>query len=74
MSWSSINILLLNTCLKDEELKETVEAGRQMEESFGHLFDLIIVNYDLDRAYDELLDAINRLQIEPQWVPVHWTT
>jgi guanylate kinase len=45
-----------------------------MEESFGHFFDLIIVNYDLDRAYDELLSAINRLEVEPQWVPAHWVS
>ena len=43
-----------------------------MEENFGHYFDMIIVNTDLDRSYDELLTEINRLEVEPQWVPAVW--
>ena len=63
-----------NYSLQDDEIKEIIESGRQMEDLFGQFFDQIIVNYDLDRAYDELLNAINRLEVEPQWVPLHWVT
>jgi len=45
-----------------------------MEDVYGHYFDMIIVNQDLDRAYDELLSEINRLELEPQWVPIAWLT
>jgi MAGUK p55 subfamily member 5 len=45
-----------------------------MEEAYGQYFDMIIVNQDLDRAYDELLAEINRLEVEPQWVPIQWVT
>ena len=45
-----------------------------MEDNFGHYFDLVIVNFDLDRSYDEFLAEVNRLEIEPQWVPSHWVT
>ena len=45
-----------------------------MEDNFGQYFDFIIMNYDTDRAYDDLLREINRLEVEPQWVPAQWLT
>ncbi|XP_064601586.1 protein PALS1-like [Liolophura sinensis] len=58
--------------LSDEELKEIIEKAREMEENYGHYFDYILVNSDMDKAYDELLAEINRLEVEPQWVPRVW--
>ena len=60
--------------MQDEDLKQIIEKAREMEDNFGHYFDMIIVNQDIDRAYDELLAEINRLELEPQWVPFHWVT
>lgn len=57
---------------QDEELKETIEKAREMEEQYGHYFDLIIINQDVDRAYHQLLHEINMLEREPQWVPAAW--
>lgn len=58
----------------DDELKTIIEKAREMEDTYSHYFDMIIVNQDLDRAYDELLAEINRLELEPQWVPVQWVS
>lgn len=58
--------------LQDEALKDVIEKGREMEETYGHYFDYVLVNMDLDRSYDELLQEINRIETEPQWVPIHW--
>ncbi|XP_062296399.1 protein PALS1 isoform X2 [Scomber scombrus] len=57
---------------KPEELRDTIEKAREMEQSCGHLFDAIIVNTDQDKAYTELLRLINKLDTEPQWVPCSW--
>ena len=57
---------------QEEELKEIIEKAREMEENYGHYFDLIIVYFDSNRAYTELLSEINRLEVEPQWVPAAW--
>lgn len=57
---------------QDEQLKEVIEKGREMEEAFSHFFDYILVNMDLDRSYEELLQEINRIETEPQWVPLAW--
>uniref|UniRef100_A0A8C2ZC73 Protein PALS1 n=1 Tax=Cyclopterus lumpus TaxID=8103 RepID=A0A8C2ZC73_CYCLU len=57
---------------KPEELRDVIEKAREMEQSCGHLFDAIIVNTDQDKAFNELLRLINKLDTEPQWVPCSW--
>nr|XP_033806641.1 MAGUK p55 subfamily member 5 [Geotrypetes seraphini]XP_033806642.1 MAGUK p55 subfamily member 5 [Geotrypetes seraphini]XP_033806643.1 MAGUK p55 subfamily member 5 [Geotrypetes seraphini]XP_033806644.1 MAGUK p55 subfamily member 5 [Geotrypetes seraphini]XP_033806645.1 MAGUK p55 subfamily member 5 [Geotrypetes seraphini] len=57
---------------KPDELREIIEKAREMEQNNGHYFDTAIVNTDLDKAYQELLRLINKLDTEPQWVPSTW--
>lgn len=57
---------------KDDELKDIIEKAREMEENYGHYFDMIVINSDVDKAYAELLKEINILEKEPQWVPTSW--
>ncbi|KAL4238801.1 protein localization to myelin sheath abaxonal region [Mactra antiquata] len=59
--------------IKDDRLRDTIEAAREMEDKFGHYFDHILVNTDMDKAFDELMEVINKIEVEPQWVPVAWT-
>ena len=49
-----------------------VTKAREMEEMYGHYFDKTIVNTDLERTFDELKQAIDKLDVEPQWVPAFW--
>merc|ERR1712029_831528 len=56
----------------DDELEEIIERAREMEEKYGHYFDMIIIYSDPDRAYQQLLEEINLLEREPQWVPSAW--
>ena len=58
--------------MQDEDLKEIIEKAREMEEQFDHYFDLIIINQDVESAYQRLLHEINMLEREPQWVPAVW--
>ncbi|XP_043929959.1 protein PALS1 [Protopterus annectens] len=57
---------------KPEELRDIIEKAREMEQNYGHYFDAAIVNSDLDKAYQELLRLVNKLDTEPQWVPSTW--
>lgn len=57
---------------QDEELKEIIATARDMEARWGHLFDMIIINNDTERAYHQLLAEINSLEREPQWCPASW--
>jgi len=58
--------------VSDTELRETIERAREMEERFGHFFDMVVVHAEPERAYQELLREINVLEREPQWVPAAW--
>lgn len=49
-----------------------VMSAQKMEDNYGHYFDKIIVNTDLERTFDELIKAINELESKPQWVPIRW--
>ncbi|XP_045478813.1 protein PALS1 isoform X2 [Harmonia axyridis] len=57
---------------KEEELKDIIEKAREMEDKYGHFFDMVIINNDTERAYHQLLGEINSLEREPQWVPAAW--
>ncbi len=58
--------------VNDDELKEIIERAREMEDAYGHYFDMVISYADSERAYHMLLEEINLLEREPQWVPASW--
>ncbi|EJW75353.1 hypothetical protein WUBG_13742 [Wuchereria bancrofti] len=58
--------------IKDEQLKLILNEGKTTEKHYGHLFDRIIVNVDLDRSLKELKEIVRRLEMEPHWVPSFW--
>ncbi|KAL8616883.1 hypothetical protein ACOMHN_041802 [Nucella lapillus] len=55
-----------------EELEEIEEASRKLEERYGHVFDMTILNDSLTDATTDLLMVASKLEKEPQWVPVGW--
>uniref|UniRef100_A0A8D8U240 MAGUK p55 subfamily member 5 n=1 Tax=Cacopsylla melanoneura TaxID=428564 RepID=A0A8D8U240_9HEMI len=57
---------------KDEDLKDTIEKAREMEEKYGKYFDMVIINKDNESSYQEIIDQVNYLEREPQWVPSTW--
>lgn len=62
----------LGSNLKEDDLKNIINEAKLMEIEFGHYFDKVIVNYDLDRSFQELRTDIHRLETEPQWVNAEW--
>lgn len=68
-----ILVIVYMLLLQDDDLREIIERAREMEDKFGHFFDYVLVNVDMDKAFDELLTEINRIEVEPQWVPMTWT-
>ncbi|KFQ36431.1 MAGUK p55 subfamily member 6, partial [Mesitornis unicolor] len=58
--------------LTDTDLKKTVDESARIQRAYNHYFDLTIVNDNLDKAFEKLQMAIERLRLEPQWVPISW--
>ncbi|KAG8197875.1 hypothetical protein JTE90_024274 [Oedothorax gibbosus] len=56
----------------DTEFHEIIYAGHKLEFLYGHMFDAVIVNDDLLRAFQDLLHIIKLVETVPQWVPASW--
>jgi MAGUK p55 subfamily member 5 len=57
---------------KENDLLDIIDKGREIEEIYGHYFDQIIRNNDMDATYEELFQTINSVQNEENWVPINW--
>jgi MAGUK p55 subfamily protein 5 len=53
-------------------LLDIIDKGREIEETYGHFFDKIIRNSEMDKTYEELFETIQNVQNEENWVPVKW--
>ncbi|XP_039596170.1 MAGUK p55 subfamily member 2-like isoform X2 [Polypterus senegalus] len=72
MNKAAIEAGVLTKQLTETELKRTVEESGRIQRAYGHYFDLTITNDNLERCFRSLQGALERLNAEPQWVPVSW--
>lgn len=63
---------LSSVCRQDVDLRKTVDESARIQRAYSHYFDLTIVNDNLDKAFETLQAAVDKLCSEPQWVPVNW--
>ena len=61
-----------NEPLKEADLLSIIDKGREIEELYGHFFDKIIRNVDMDKTYYELVASIEKVQNDEHWVPAAW--
>ncbi|XP_051968259.1 MAGUK p55 subfamily member 7-like isoform X2 [Xyrauchen texanus] len=57
----------------EEDYQEMIRASQIMESQYGHLFEKVIVNDDLTTAFNELKQALRKVETETHWVPISWT-
>ncbi|KAK2096182.1 Protein pals2, partial [Saguinus oedipus] len=55
----------LLTVVLDSDLKKTVDESARIQRAYNHYFDLIIINDNLDKAFEKLQTAIEKLRMEP---------
>lgn len=67
-------IILFLWCdgVQAEDMRELQEKACEMENSYGHWFDVVITHSDLNGSVFDLLKHVNKLDTEPQWVPYSW--
>ncbi|CAH1134855.1 unnamed protein product [Ceutorhynchus assimilis] len=56
----------------DGSLERLAKESEMLKQAYGHYFDLIIVNNDIDETIGALETAIEKVQTTPQWIPVSW--
>ena len=49
-----------------------IGASRELEDNYEKFFDLTVVNEDVEDACNSIIDAVERLEQEEQWVPLDW--
>lgn len=57
---------------RENDLLDIIDKGREIEEQYGHFFDKIIRNSDMEKTYNELTDTIEKVQNEENWIPARW--
>ncbi|XP_063046080.1 MAGUK p55 subfamily member 2a [Engraulis encrasicolus] len=72
MNTSAIEAGVDTKPLTDLELKRTVDESGRLKQAYGHLFDLALVNENLDETYRTLKDSLQSMNATSQWVPVGW--
>lgn len=61
-----------NGDVADESLQRLAKESEALQKTYGHLFDLTIVNNDIDDTIRLLESSFDGLHTTPQWVPVSW--
>lgn len=57
---------------QDEDFHNSIEESIQIERTYRHLFDDIVVIDNMQASFEKILDKIENLEKEPQWVPARW--
>jgi hypothetical protein len=57
---------------EDEDLQLTVEESARLFRIYENYFDIVLVNNDFNRTFEQLREAIDALSMAPQWIPISW--
>ncbi len=49
-----------------------LRTANDMDRLYGHYFDRILVNDDLEMTVNELRKIILDIETEPHWIPTSW--
>lgn len=57
---------------EDEDLQATIEESQRLFRTYETQFDLVLVNNNFEKTFEQLREALDALSTEPQWVPIDW--
>jgi len=63
---------LCHMCFQEEDLRQTVEESACLQRTYEKYIDLVLVNEDFDITFRKVVEALDALSTEHQWVPVNW--
>nr|XP_032294502.1 MAGUK p55 subfamily member 6 isoform X2 [Drosophila virilis] len=61
-----------NRNLSDDDLISTVEESSFVQRKYEKYFDMVIVNEDFDETFRQVVETLDQMSHEEQWVPVNW--
>ncbi|VDO84197.1 unnamed protein product [Heligmosomoides polygyrus] len=68
-----LNLMFLRWSFQpDGSLERLLRESEILRQAFGHLFDYVVVNNDIDETIGQLEKIAEKLPVCPQWLPVSW--
>ncbi|KPU73384.1 uncharacterized protein Dana_GF14547, isoform B [Drosophila ananassae] len=62
----------LASLYEDDDLIATVEESSFVQRKYEKYFDMVIVNEDFDETFRQVVETLDQMSHEEQWVPVNW--
>jgi len=62
----------LASLYEEDDLKQTVEESALLQRTYEKYIDQVIVNEDFDSTFRKVVEALETLSNEHQWVPFNW--
>ncbi|KAH8392160.1 hypothetical protein KR215_002131 [Drosophila sulfurigaster] len=62
----------LASLYEDDDLISTVEESTFVQRKYEKYFDMVIVNEDFDETFRQVVETLDQMSHEEQWVPVNW--
>lgn len=58
--------------MQEEDFKNALEESARIQRIYEKYFDQIIINEDPDQTFRKVVEALEILSNQHQWVPVSW--
>ena len=65
-------LIISNFSLQEEDFKNALEESARIQRIYEKYFDQIIINEDPDQTFRKVVEALEILSNQHQWVPVSW--
>ncbi|XP_005182797.1 protein PALS2 isoform X2 [Musca domestica] len=62
----------LASLYEDDDLISTVEESAFVQRKYEKYFDMVIVNEDFDDTFRQVVETLDEMSHQEQWVPVNW--
>ncbi|XP_033235838.1 MAGUK p55 subfamily member 6 isoform X1 [Drosophila pseudoobscura] len=62
----------LASLYEDDDLVATVEESSFVQRKYEKYFDMVIINEDFDETFRQVVETLDQMSHEDQWVPVNW--
>lgn len=62
----------LASLYEDDDFVSTVEESMLLQRKYEKYIDLVVVNEDFDTTFRKVVEALESLSHEHQWIPVNW--
>ncbi|GLH04611.1 Peripheral plasma membrane protein CASK [Gryllus bimaculatus] len=62
----------LASLYEEEDLRQTLEESAALQRAYQKYIDMTITNEDFDVTFRKVVEALDALSTEHQWVPVNW--